>query len=1120
MKTLTKIKIINWHYFWNETIDVKPIVFLTGLNGSGKSTLIDAIQLVLLGDTSGRYFNKAAMDKSDRSLKSYLRGELGDTLDGGFKYLRNGRFTSYIALEFHDELHDSYFTMGIVFDMYEDGSEEHRFFNLEDKIPQNEFIENKIPMEFKTLQKYFLDNYKDKYTFFESNRQYQDFMKKKFGGLKDKYFSLLKKATSFSPITDITTFITQYVCDPQGDIELDALQDNILEYKRLENEAKSLEERVEKLNNIKNTYSIYKQNKEDLVVSEYIVEKCQLEESKNKLVAFKNQIVEASRRINEIDLDIAEFNENLAQLDKKKIHLIQDKANNDTARLQEELEEQKKDTLSQINDINKNASLVKQNLENLLNGYISVSSTLGKNLSSFDMSVLDLDSVDELKDLNNSAIEVSDFCTSFKDNYLINLAKITKENLLELKEKISSFKKRVSSLATTIAKTISNASKKIQELRNEEANMKQGKKPYSQKLMLIKNELQSELTRKYNKEIDVNIFADLIDIKDVSWANAIEGYLYAQKFNLFVAPKYYEDAYSILKRLLQENNYYSTALVDSERLIERNYAAEIGSLADEIKTFDDGAKAYVNFLIGRLYKANSIKEARNSGNGITKECDLYRNFTLSKINPRLYQESFIGASVDQRFFDEKARQVKVNISNLEIFKKLQNIITDANNLETISSSEIENSMALLSKVGELEGLKNNLSYIETQLKEHDSTLLKSIDKRISDIEDDIASINKSKEEYLLEKGNLTKEVENLKNDKIKSEEKNIKDIETRLSSTFDPFLISEKADPLFKTELDAGKKNLEILQEYNGSLSRLQYLVSNIHSQLVKARKEYTLTYHLSYDAEKEDNDVFDDELKDFEEVKLPQYKEKIEDSYHKATKQFRDDFMFKLRSAIEDVEDQIENLNEALKQSSFGRDLYRFTVKPSQIYRRYYDMLKDDLILDNDKENEFIEKYKDVMEDLFKQIIDIGDGNKNSELMANVAKFSDYRSYLDFDLIVYNKDNGEEQRLSKMIKKKSGGETQTPFYISVLASFAQLYHVNDEGELGNTTRIIIFDEAFSKMDQGRIKEAVRLLRKFNLQVILSAPSDKVGDISQLVDETLVVLHDKNSSCVRLYAKE
>jgi uncharacterized protein YPO0396 len=155
MKTLTKIRIINWHYFWNETIEVKPIVFLTGVNGSGKSTLIDALEVVLLGDTTGRSFNKAAMDKSSRTLRGYLKGEIGDDQDNGFKYLRNGRFTSYIVLEFYDDMNKENFLMGIVFDSFEDGSEEHHFFVLNDKIPENGFVENKVPLDYKQLNDFF-----------------------------------------------------------------------------------------------------------------------------------------------------------------------------------------------------------------------------------------------------------------------------------------------------------------------------------------------------------------------------------------------------------------------------------------------------------------------------------------------------------------------------------------------------------------------------------------------------------------------------------------------------------------------------------------------------------------------------------------------------------------------------------------------------------------------------------------------------------------------------------------------------------------------------------------------------------------------------------------------------
>ena len=97
MKLLKKVRIINWHYFYNVTFDLDQINFLTGQNAAGKSTLIDAMQIVLLGDTSGRTFNKAANEKSGRTLKGYLKGEIGDDGLGSFKYLRSGRFTSYIV---------------------------------------------------------------------------------------------------------------------------------------------------------------------------------------------------------------------------------------------------------------------------------------------------------------------------------------------------------------------------------------------------------------------------------------------------------------------------------------------------------------------------------------------------------------------------------------------------------------------------------------------------------------------------------------------------------------------------------------------------------------------------------------------------------------------------------------------------------------------------------------------------------------------------------------------------------------------------------------------------------------------------------------------------------------
>lgn len=1121
MKLLTKIKLINWHYFWNESIEIKPIVFLTGLNGSGKSTLIDAFEVVLLGDTTGRSFNKAALEKSARTLKGYLRGELGDILDGGFKYLRNGRFTSYIALEFHDDVEEKDFTLGIVFDSFEDGSEEHRFFNIGDKIPENDFIVNNVPLSYKDLNKFLLENYPKKYRFFDSNKQYQEFLKKKMGGLKDKYFSLLKKATSFSPITDITTFITDYVCDAQQNLDLTHLQDNIVQYRKLQVESDNIKKRIEKLEEIEGVFAKYKTYQKDFLVNSYLIEKCELYNSESKLEAYKKEIEKSTLRVNEIESELEDFKDTVDELEKRKVQLISDKMNNDVAKITSELYENKKEIEGKIKEIQEDVESFKTSISEYIDSYSLEANRLLVELEKIDKDLLDEDKDNEISEILLSSRDVIEAGIRLNSKLNNDPYSVNKDDLLEFRSVLSNFKENVSTLAISLARTIANLDKKISSLKEEELNMKKGTKPFDYRLISIKNSLKDELRIKFNKEIEVELYCDLIDIKDLSWSNAIEGYLFAQKFNLFVAPKYYLDAYKILKRLLEENRYYGTALVDQENIIKRNYQYESDSLASEVETDHEGARAYTNFLIGRLFKAENLEEARDSGNGITRECDLYRNFAMSRINPRTYSESFVGTNVNKRFLDEKAKQLEGSIKNLQFFREIKNLINSANNLELISSGEIEHLLSLISRNGELNGLKKSLSYVETELQEHDTVLIASLDKRIDDVNEDLKEITKDRDDLILEKGNLLKEIENLKNDKIVNEEKAISERKESLSVKYDDDLINE-ASALFDTKINENKSYFDVLTEANSSLSRLQYLYNNVFSSLVTLRRDYVHEYHLSYDVDSKLNDEFNKELIDFRDVRLPDYLEKINDAYSKATHQFKDDFIFKLRGAIEDVEDQIDNLNLALEQSSFGRDSYRFTCKPSGELKRYYDMLKDDLILDcGEDETKFIDKYKDVMEDLFKQIVDINENGRDqdSKLLENIERFTDYRSYLDFDLIVYNKDTKEEQRLSKMIKKKSGGETQTPFYIAVLASFAQLYHVHDEGEIANTSRLIIFDEAFSKMDRGRIKEAVRLLRKFNLQVIISCPTDKVADITELVDETLVVLHKNNSSCVRNFSK-
>ena len=140
-KILTKLRLINWHYFQNETICLKNTNLFSGDNGAGKSTILDAIQLILT--TNSRKFNLAANERSNRNLKSYVRGKTGEE---GSEYLRNGAVIAYIALEVYEEGKDRYFVIGLKIDSPDlESLPKQKWFCEECTLEQLSFITDNKP---------------------------------------------------------------------------------------------------------------------------------------------------------------------------------------------------------------------------------------------------------------------------------------------------------------------------------------------------------------------------------------------------------------------------------------------------------------------------------------------------------------------------------------------------------------------------------------------------------------------------------------------------------------------------------------------------------------------------------------------------------------------------------------------------------------------------------------------------------------------------------------------------------------------------------------------------------------------------------------------------------------
>lgn len=1115
MIKLTKLRLINWHYFTNTTVDIENITFLTGANGTGKSTIIDALQTVLLGDTTGRNFNKAANEKTGRTMNGYLRGVISETKEGEVICLRPGRFTTYVALEFLNTKENKKFTLGIVFDCYSDGRDDRNFFYLASGFPENNFTNKDLldsstgarPLTLKEFSRFVNETYKsDEGIFFDSNEQYRTFLKQVFGNLTDKYFNLFKKSVSFVPISDISKFITEFVCDVQYKVDIVPMQKNIEQYRLLEAESVRIQEKISYLTEVHNAFDAYHAISTDMATFTYIHARANYEYAKRQLSDYKEKVRQHQDKLDYLTNQLTQLDEQIRELNSEKQDYIAKKASSQGFSLANELGKKKADFEKQIAALKVSQQNIYRQLREYCESYARqavefIGSFRNVNLDRLGLEDRDIDQLSEFSEFSN---EIYDECKEMSKS--CEEGNVDSSSIERLQEEMDSYKTKGSAIYAKLEQRLYELSNKKNELGVQIKSVSGGSKPFGPRYRQVVDELKTRLVNRH-PDAYVKKFCDLVDINDPTWADAIEACLGANRFNVFVNPSYYYEAQKILKELVGLYDFYNVNIVDSTKVIEfiSEHPAYDDSVATLIDTDDEAAGAYADFLLGTTKKCFSFEEARESGHGLCADCTGYRNFAtwyLKRV-PTL----FLGTTVSQGSIESIHEEYVAIDNKISLMSSLVDKINPLTTMGTMSSNEAKNFRDDLNQARNIPGLEENVRRLGEQMKEGVLSGVKELDDKIAALDEDIASLTSQKEEMIAEKGEHISEIRRLGSEVIPEKESMVRKGEEALSE-FDPKLVEEVYLARYESLADLMDVS-QMAEEANKRFVRAQSKQKALRDNLMKARSAYVTKYNLSYDTTNEnDNETFDKELDSLNNVLLPQYTQKIAQAHENAIKEFKDDFIFKLRGLITTVESQIGELNDALADVKFGRDSYRFTVEPDKDYIDYYNMMMDPLLLTaGDAENVFMEKYSDLMNQLFSLISDAQNSTNNEAILANIEKFTDYRTYLDFDLLVKRGigDNAVESSLARTFKTQSGGETQTPFYISILASFAQLYRV---GQDADSLRLVIFDEAFSKMDAVRIKEAVSLLRSLGLQGLISTPAEKLRDLAKLVDEALVAIHD------------
>lgn len=529
------------------------------------------------------------------------------------------------------------------------------------------------------------------------------------------------------------------------------------------------------------------------------------------------------------------------------------------------------------------------------------------------------------------------------------------------------------------------------------------------------------------------------------------------------------------------------------------------SLAGEVITNNTYARAYVDYLLGRVIKCDDINKIRNYRTAITKDCFLYKGYIARRLNPDLYlRNRCIGAETRRIRINELKNKLNILEKEIDLNSEMKDKITQYLNLKVYSKDEIENMMFEQEKIMSIKILEEEKLKKEEELSKVDLLYIEKLEEEYKILVNEKEINNNVKEKLIKEIGNKEGTCNKVLQQIIEQESRNAY-LKKQINDNYGVDWIKDVGIPNFEKELSKYNKYNTILTVYEEIKTSLEENTKKEFDNVKELRRNYCVKNALTWNSESDDNKRFLEQLNMLVDTKFPEYLGKIELQRKKAYEAFKNDLLSRLKDAIDKTEEQISFINKSLNKISFGEKKYKFIVKPKAKYREFYDMLKFEFLGMDLGEDIFVSQYKVQIEFLFNLIVNTTEdlkGNELEQLRKQIDIYTDYKTYLEFDMEQTAGENISD--LSKTLEKNSGGETQSPFFIAVLAAFANHYRIYNTKD-NDAMRLIIFDEAFSKMDEGHSKMSIELLRKLGFQAIIAAPDDKIPVIGPNSDKIIYV---------------
>jgi uncharacterized protein YPO0396 len=1083
MLSLTRLFLHNWHRFNHHLISVDDSLYLAGHNGSGKSSVLDAIQVVLVANQKRIHFNSSAQDSSERNLDTYVRGKIGED-----RWLRPGRAVAYVALEFADQLRQQVVTVGVCIEAEPGRTSERTFFILPAPLDVELFTPQKNPLNRRDLRRALRERFPSKTTSYDHVEEYQTDLRDRLGGLNERFFDLFLRALHFKPIPNINGFVEQWLLEKK-DLKLDTLrlvrerlQDLRVEAERVERRLARLDKILQQQNEVRRL--LQRRDEWTLLIALLRAE------------AVRQQATELDQQLSRKRAERENANAALAQVEAA---LAGAEAALDEAKGRfsaSEVKRRRDELLKHIAQVTRLADELRNRWRNLRQDLLREAEVLQPVAAS-----------EELTAEENAVLR----------ELLIAIASLTDEPALAL-----------SSLLEAAIPQLDAAFNRATEARVRLNDHIRHERDHAARLEQEIKDLQAQGAIRYRPEVErlqelirpivggkPKLLCELIEVSDPRWQDAVEAMLGPRRFNLIVAPEHFDAAARELERARAHEKLYDVGLIDLARAEQEARHPQPGALAHFVIPATPAVGAYIALVLGEIIACESVEQLRQHRRAVTPEVVVYGEYTVRAVNPKNYHPNYIGQQARRSQIEVRQRELQtVQEQQAGLEPQLRDLIALARLLDR--KAEFARLHERLNQPLDEQPLRAQIMEAQAELDSLDLSGIAELEREVNRLSEVVEKERGERDQLHKSLGGLKVHLENLEAQQLSLERQCLEqEQEAAAAREHLPEAIAA-AEELLAERRTRADLNDEV-RRAESKTKEFETRANKETQALIELSAAYNTDEQFAARAQDPLEPRYAQERERLAATELPGYKDKIAQAEREAEDELREHVLYTLREQIGEARRKLEQINDALAQlPAFGNEKYRFTYTRADNNPEFYDLIMvDSQLLGSGSlfESQFYAEHKPAFDRFYDEL------TRKSLTEADQReqdRLTDYRHYLAYDIEVTHTLTGQKSRLSRILNQTSGGETQTPFYLTIAASFVQLYRIQEHSQRP-TLRLVAFDEAFSKMDQDRIGATLDLFQHFKLQIITATPLERCEYLVPKICTSLVLTAVKDTVHIEPY---